>query len=492
MLRPTALSAFATLAPWALTLALAAPAGSAQLQPPVFLERKCAVQDYVWDIDLGDVNGDGIVDLGTLRDDTYEVHLGIGDGSFLPGITTSLPYSGIWSTTLAEVTGDSQADLLVVDSFNELHLEKGVGDGNFNPFGVYAIYSDGNEAIAVDMNHDDIRDLVIVGGDWFPGGITVWLGVGGGLFDHDFWLPANQYMDAPYTVDAADIDGDGHLDLVARDYVSKLSVVHGYGDGTLGSAAPTSTPHAGAANFADMNLDGAPDIVAGTNTELKILLNTGNGQFAAPLVSPPLKNTYHLPIGDLNCDGWPDVAGNVGGFPWISLGHGDGTLDAPLAVPLDHELYVLRAGDLNGDGSLDLVGILGSEVSALINQRPAWPWELVGTGLAGSLGLPQLHGAGSLQPGHPLALTLSHALPDAPAFLVIGATLLGTSFKGGVLLPDPAIVWPLHTDATGVAALTSIVPAGLPSHLHFYAQAWIPDSGPKGFASTNGVQAILP
>jgi hypothetical protein len=167
-------------------------------------------------------------------------------------------------------------------------------------------------------------------------------------------------------------------------------------------------------------------------------------------------------------------------------------LDAPLAVPLDHELYLLRAGDLDGDGSIDLVGIRDSEVSALVNQRPAWPWQLVGTGLAGSLGVPQLHGAGSLQAGHPLALTLSHALPDAPAFLVIGPTLLASPFKGGVLLPDPALVWPLATDAAGTATLTAIVPAGLPSHLRFYAQAWIPDSGPQRFAATNGVQALLP
>lgn len=492
MLHPTTLATLATLTPWALTLVLAAPAASAQLQPPIFVERKCAVSDYVWDIDLGDVNGDGIVDLGLLSDHTYEVHLGLGDGSFLPGITTSIPYSGIWSTTLAEVTGDSQADLLVVDSFNELHLEKGVGNGSFEPFGSYWIYSDGNEVIAVDMNHDGIRDLVIVAGDWWPGGITVWLGAGGGVFGHDFELPANAYMDAPYTVDAADIGGDGHLDLVVRDYINRLSVVRGNGDGTLNPAEPTSTQYAGAANFADMNLDGAPDIVAGTSTELKVLLNTGDGQFAEPLVSPPLKNTYHVPIGDLNCDGWPDAAGNIDGFVSISLGRGDGTFDAPLAVPLDHKLYVLRAGDLNGDGSLDLVGILGAELSSLVNQRPAWPWQLVGTGLVGSLGVPQLHGAGSLQAGHPLALTLSHALPDAPAFLVIGAYVLELPFKGGVLLPDPAIVWPLHTDSAGVATLTAVVPAGLPSHLRFYAQAWIPDSGPQGFAATNGVQAILP
>jgi len=475
-------------------LAAAAPA-SAQLQPPVFLEQVSTVTGYVYDLDLGDVNGDGLLDLGALSSPQhYEVHFGLGDGSFLPGIPHSLiASSGIWSTTLADATGDGLADLLVVGPM-AVYLEQSNGDGTFLPLGQYSHFSgDGNEVIVVDMNHDGIRDLVIVAGDWFPGGVTVWLGVGGGVFDSKYQLPANPYMDAPYTVEAADIHGDGHLDLVCRDYVNKISVVRGQGDGTLQPAAPISLSSGTSATFADLDVDGLPDVVTTSGMQLKACLNQGDGTFAPPLLSTGATATYHVPIDDLNGDGLPDAALVVAGVLSVSLGRGDGTFEDPLATPMAGWPSLVRTADLDRNGSADLIALdyVAHTVSALVNQLPAWPWKLVGTGLAGVGGVPRLHGAGSLLAGSPFAVTLSHALPDAPAFLVGGTTAVSAPFKGGVLLPLPSRIWPLLTDGNGQATLTGTTPTGWPSHTTFQLQAWIPDAGPQGFAATNGLSGTI-
>ena len=126
-----------------------------------------------------------------------------------------------------------------------------------------------------DVNGDGYLDL-ITGAEWaglgdLGGSITVHLGTGDGTFQ-----PAVRYGIYPrgyYDVITADIDNDGHLDIVAAaqsgDYrpfhipPTSVAVLYNHGDGTFGD--PVFYDHAGVTigkiAVADFNGDHLPDIL---------------------------------------------------------------------------------------------------------------------------------------------------------------------------------------------------------------------------------------
>lgn len=121
-------------------------------------------------------------------------------------------------------------------------------------------------------------------------------------------------------------------------------------------------------------------------------------------------------------------------------------------------------------------------------------WENLGFALAGFSGNPVLKGQGSLAAGSAGALTLSNALPAAPAYLVIGLTPMYLPFKGGTVVPSLDLYLILATDPSGGLALPwTSWPPGMPSYTELFLQYWIVDpAGPKGAAASNALKATTP
>jgi hypothetical protein len=101
---------------------------------------------------------------------------------------------------------------------------------------------------------------------------------------------------------------------------------------------------------------------------------------------------------------------------------------------------------------------------------------------------------GPLTPRSDVELSLTGAQPGAPAVLVLGLATIDAPFKGGTLVPQPQVLLAGMTiGADGGVALQSHWPSGVPSGVLLSAQWWIVDaSGPKGFASSNGVIGLVP
>jgi len=161
-------------------------------------------------------------------------------------------------------------------------------------------------------------------------------------------------------------------------------------------------------------------------------------------------------------------------------------LDIPTDRSGHHVLWVAWQRD-------DPVGEVFISVSDL-DIEPADPFADLGDGLAGIHGLPQLTGAGTLNAGDPVAISLDDALGNASATLVLGLTALDAPFKGGVLVPHPdALFAGLTTDGAGALVVNSTWPAGVPSGFVTYLQCWVVDgAGPQGFAASNGLSATAP
>jgi hypothetical protein len=97
---------------------------------------------------------------------------------------------------------------------------------------------------------------------------------------------------------------------------------------------------------------------------------------------------------------------------------------------------------------------------------PAGSVEDLGLGLAGSTGVPLLWGSLECLPGGApaLTLTLGNALPNSTTTLVLGLTEIDLPFKGGTLVPSPAVlVYGLPTGLFGTLPLAGSLPASTPS-----------------------------
>ncbi|HZL99367.1 MAG TPA: hypothetical protein VFD43_03860 [Planctomycetota bacterium] len=135
-------------------------------------------------------------------------------------------------------------------------------------------------------------------------------------------------------------------------------------------------------------------------------------------------------------------------------------------------------------GSLDPTGVA---------VQPADPWTDLGQGLAGAGGAPLLAGSGSLAALPPVTMSLTNALPSAPALLLVGLSALNAPLKGGVLVPSPDMPVMLGTDPSGEVQVATLWPDGLPGGLQLWIQWWIVDpSGPAGFTASNALLATTP
>jgi len=355
---------------------------------------------------LGDVNGDGLVDVGygmhhnysgvDFGDQLLEVALGDGSGqNWTPwddGLAANGETWGMFSTDMADVDNDGDLDIASI-SFGccaGVHVYRNNGDGTWTQTYGFVGGNSQMHLTSGDVNGDGNPDFAVAHQNG-----TVYLGDGNGGFtlgDGNLPAPGNSGLAG---VALGDVNDDGRADLAFCTSAGGVQVWSWLAPGTwqdLSGSLPSSGPYEAAQLF-DMDMDGHLDMAAFGESQLRIWAGDGAGGWteAAAFNTPAPGYLVAFRVGgDADHNGYPDIAIAADEGSWPNdhnVLHFYRETSAPAALsvapvfPRGHESF--RAGGVvfvdwisaipsGGPGTVDL---------AFSTHGPAGPWTAIAADL---------------------------------------------------------------------------------------------------------------
>lgn len=224
-------------------------------------------------------------------------------------------------------------------------------------------------AVVKDFNGDGRLDLAFLTEDNTEYGIALMLGTAGGGFASQKQVVSGSGGKFYGWMTAADLNGDGKLDLVMSVNTTSTAgrVLTAFGNGAGEFAAPTIYEIANGVSYlalGDFNGDKQPDVaVAGeylssSSSKVSILLNKGGGVLNAAKVTDfgsAINGLNRMAAADFNGDGKDDlVVGGTFSRMILALSDGAGGFASPKSLSIPSGLVALQAADFSGDGKADV------------------------------------------------------------------------------------------------------------------------------------------
>ncbi|OGW29567.1 MAG: hypothetical protein A2X56_13130 [Nitrospirae bacterium GWC2_57_13] len=272
--------------------------GSGTFSAPRFIDDVSPNNDITRGIVLDDFNSDGFADIvtgsGFAKELYYYQNRADGTNTFLPrksiGQIGTITY--LYDMASADFNGDGKKDFVVGGSKNTLYLYTGNGDGTFTQTTIPAPAAWPIDAVfigktAADVDHDGLPDLIVTGAS---GPVYVYRGNGNGTFlmPENLGIPGGGTT-ATDSVTAGDFDEDGKVDIIAnKTHTGDAYFFKGKGDGTFG--APVLIPSLDIGNYsttdtADVNGDGHLDVIAAVfSGYVEVYSGNGDGTFGTKSV----------------------------------------------------------------------------------------------------------------------------------------------------------------------------------------------------------------
>jgi hypothetical protein len=324
------------------------------------------------DVAPADFDADGDIDLavvfvcGAERSSSFVVLMNIGCGNFADPVGYE---TGQYSRSIIaeDVDGNGFPDLITSSYWdNNVSVFLNHGDGTFADSANYPVGSFPQHMDMADLNGDIYPELVVANSSEGPGSVSVLINQGDGTF-----APKDNYAvgSDPLTVVAADLNGDGCMDLATGNAWSKDASVllndksgdlcNGVFDPAVPYAAGTFS---GWINAGDLDTNGYPELLVANEIvaagSLSVFRNNGDGTFAPMERYPAGENPHNVIVADFDKDGDVDVAVPGGYSDNVAVYENstcDGTLDPPIYYSTGDAPISGKAADLDGDDDLDLI-----------------------------------------------------------------------------------------------------------------------------------------
>ncbi len=349
---------------------------------------------------VGDFDGDDRDDVavvGSLKRSTVETSWNDGSqtngDSFLFKERRTLSVNGMPHTIAAgDVDGDGDIDLATGNGGDGrvfTLVNNGAGEFRLEPHALFPA----RFVLLEDLDHDDDLDLVALSAARTPAGsnMRIYVNDGKGAFTQN---GPGFYVGCTDNAMAADLDGDGFVDLIAgfnhlvgsgdatfsaqdtfescrsvtiafdadSDSDNDVAVLNRHNRITVGLNDGDAVFESTAFDVegvdlaaADLDRDGFPDLV----TDRSILWNRGNGEFEQPV---PLDESmdftaFSLLTADLDLDGFPDVVvtSQAGEAAYVLINRGDRSFAEATAFFTGSGPRFSVVADIDGDGAPDLI-----------------------------------------------------------------------------------------------------------------------------------------
>lgn len=358
---------------------------------------------HILEVAFADVDGDGDLDvIAALEADENRLYINDGNGvlSWKQGVFKAAKHD-TEHVRAVDFDGDGHIDVVFVaedDQTHEYYL--GNGDGTFRDVSDRLLgMSEGNGLDVGDVDGDGRPDIV-VGNSGSEGQNFLWINDAErpGYFIDRTAENLPQVSDATQSIKLADVNGDGHLDMVVGNEVPPNRLLLNDGSGRFTEHAdrlelpePLETREA---LVFDIDGDGDPDIVFANITSnagkwdknpiARVLINDGQGRFTDETSQrmPSYKfSTYSAREMDFDHDGHVDLLLSAVAVPGFSeeplrafrndgTGHFTDVTEEVLPPSVVGRNWNITIGDLNGDGIDDaFIGGWGSQGRLLLGKK---------------------------------------------------------------------------------------------------------------------------
>ncbi len=312
-----------------------------------------------WELYPADFDGDGDVDLAC---GGLVIMSNDGGGTFAATFEMDA-----YANTLFPVDIDDDGDFDLIGTASVDHtlmILKNGGTGIFYHTDSYNMYGDLPSVCAADFDADGDHDVAVARVNSYQTAyFSVLYNPGNGYFpgSSDYYVSPDA---TPGDVVVADLDGDGDNDVIStapsinvEDYMLVL-VNDGYGSlddpvGYLVGDYPRSLV------AADLDGDGDIDVATGNtwSDDISVLLNNGDATYQDAVTCPAGGEEPWLASADVDNDSDIDLisANYRTGDVSLLLNNSDATFATPVVVPIGTGLaYRVVAADLDGDDDADL------------------------------------------------------------------------------------------------------------------------------------------
>jgi|LakMenEpi03Aug12_release.lakeMendotaPanAssembly.Ray.scaffolds.fasta_scaffold05296_10 hypothetical protein len=330
---------------------------------------------------VGDLNGDGFLDIVQGNDGISYLYLNDGQAVF----TQSSPFApaNTQSLAVADLNGDGALDVVQGNWHEQSYIYLNDGQGGFTP-GRPIGNKEANQSTTVgDLNGDGFLDIIM--GNFFstsPGSEQSYIYWNDGAGGFAQATPLGDHTNSQ-GIAVGDLNDDGFLDIIQANFMypgySDLpSQSYVYWNDGQGHFPVTGMPLGnGERSFSmavgDFNKDGLLDIIQGNYTDRfgnyspdYIYLNDVQAGFTqSRLLGAAKVMAQSVAVGDFNGDSTLDIIQGAFGPSYLYLNDGQGFFaqSSPLGSN-QTKTNSIAVGDLNGDGSLDIVqGNVGDSVA---------------------------------------------------------------------------------------------------------------------------------